>query len=382
MSTNSKKIKFLLFLFLIKTSVIFAQSFSIPHFENTNLLYGINKAPYVTGSSALLFKLRFAPHHTVYFDMDIDANIEKLPEFFYSPQDPQFDGKFRFWGASINFPKIKNKPVAIGIFTGKYDTLGSDSVLQELLKTKIPEPEFRRHHPGSAFRPRNFVQGTGLGIYGAFTSRLYMGTYVTWNEKINDDLQIKSDFRLGGAFDFFAFDFFAGASFPKNLKKTKLRAGVAVLFKTDDDYDFFSEAGLAEIKIENMSVKDFTSNFYASFEARIKKNFMQSAVACFVSPVFLLPQSIKDPSLKDSFFMGLSADISFGNSDTHGGIHLMGTVNPLKPTVITPFSFLVSPFYTLKFESIEFDFRLPVNPLLYNDISKMITAQISIKAVY
>ena len=60
----------------------------------------------------------------------------------------------------------------------------------------------------------------------------------------------------------------------------------------------------------------------------------------------------------------------------------MGTINPLKPTMITPFSFLIIPFYTLRADGFTLDFRLPVNPLLYKDISKMITAQISIKAVY
>ena len=325
------------------------------------------------------------PSNKFYFDMSIDANIDRLIDFFSPAQDPKFNGNFRFLGASLNFPKIQNQPLSFAVFTGIYDTLGSDSILQEHLKVKMPDPEFRRYHPASAFRPRNFVEGTGFSFYGAFSSGFYLGTYLAWNEKLEDKLQIKSDFRMGGTFDFFTFDFFAGAAFQKNIAKTKLRTGLAMLLWADDDYDFFTEIGIAEIKVENMTMKDFTSNFYASFEARIKKDMIKSSIACFVSPVFLLPQSINDPLLKDSFFTGVSADIRVGNIETknmEGGIHLMGTVNPLKPTIITPFSFLISPFYTIRANDFTVDFRLPINPLLYKNISKMITAQISIKAVY
>lgn len=385
MSIKDKKINLLLFFFLVNISLIFSQGFSVPHFENTNTFYGLDGKPYINADSQLFLKLRMEPSNKFYFDMSIDANIDRLIDFFSPAQDPKFNGNFRFLGASFNFPKIQNHPISFAIFTGIYDTLGSDSILQEHLKVKMPDPEFRRYHPASAFRPRNFVEGTGFSFYGAFSSGFYLGTYLAWNEKLEDKLQIKSDFRMGGTFDFFTFDFFAGAAFQKNIAKTKLRTGLAMLLWADDDYDFFTEIGIAEIKVENMTMKDFTSNFYASFEARIKKDMIKSSIACFVSPVFLLPQSINDPLLKDSFFTGVSADIRVGNIETknmEGGIHLMGTVNPLKPTIITPFSFLISPFYTIRANDFTVDFRLPINPLLYKNISKMITAQISIKAVY
>lgn len=385
MSIKGKKIKFLMFIFLMNTSLIFSQGFSVPHFENTNIFYGLNSKPYIDADSILMLKLRLEPSNIFYFDMNIDASIDKLIDFFSPVQYPKFNGNFSFLGASLNFPTIKNRPLSLAIFTGIYDTLGSDSILQEHLKVKMPDPEFRRYHPVSAFRPLNFVQGTGFGIYGTFFSGFYLGTYLTWNEKLKDKLQINYDFRMGGAFDFFAFDFFAGAAFSANFINTKIRTGFAMLFKADDDYDFFAEIGIGEIKVNKISVKDFTSNFYASFEARIKKDLIKSTISSFVSPVFLLPKSINDPLLKDSFFTGLSADISFGNLETknmEGGFFLMGALNPLKPTIITPFSFLISPFYTIKATSFILDFRLPVNPLLYKDIAKMITAQISIKAVY
>ncbi|MGI5111507.1 hypothetical protein [Treponema putidum] len=385
MSIKNKKIKFLLTIFLINGHLIFAQNFSVPYFENTNILYGLNDSPYVTGNSLLTCKLRIEPSHILYFDMDIDANIDKLFSFFSSVEDPKLNGNFRFKGASINFPQIKNKPISLGIFTGIYDTLGSDSILQEHLKIKMPDPEFRKYYPVSAFRPQNFVKGTGAGVYGTFSSGFYMGAYISWNEKLKDDLKINSDFRMGGAFGLFAFDFFAGAAFPMNVSKTKLRTGIAALFQADDDYDFFTEAGVAEIKLEKMDIKDFTSNFYASFEARIKKDFFNSAIACFVSPIFLLPQSIQHPSLKDSFFTGISTNISFGNIETYnmqGGLFIMGSLNPLKPTLITPFSLLISPFYTVKIKNLELDFRFPINPLSYNETAKIISGQISIKAVY
>ena len=385
MNIKNKKISILLFLFLFTAPLVSAQTFSVPHFENINLFYGLNTKPYITANSLLSLKLRFSLSHICYFDLDINAKINKLIDFFSPIQSPKEMGDFSFYGASLNFPNINNRPISLGIFTGIYDSLGSDSILQEHLKIKMSEPEFRKHYPSSAFRPRNFIQGTGLGLYGTLSSGFYMGIYAYWNEKLKNDLRIKSDFRMGGSFDFFAFDFFAGAAFSLNISETKLRTGFAMLFNADTDYEFFAEAGLSEIKLEKPSLELFVSNFYASFEARIKKDFMSSSIACFVSPVFLLPASISDPSLKDSFFTGISTNLSFGNIETHnmaGGINLMGSLNPLKPAVISSFSFLISPFYTFRIGRFECDFRLPVNPLLYNNIPKMVTGQISIKAVY
>lgn len=385
MITKNTKIRWLFLIFLLNFSVVSAQVFSIPNFETTNLFYGSNTKPYLNASSSSSLKFRLEPLYLFYIDMDIDANINRLIDFFLPTEAPKFQGNFRFLGASINFPKIKNLPISLGIFTGIYDTLGTDSILQEHFKTKMPDPSFRQNYPASAFRPRNFIQGTGFGVYGPFSSNFYMGFYTSWNEKLNDNLAINSDFRMGGSFSFFSFDFFAGAVLNSNFKKTKLRTGIAMLFDSDGDYNFFAEAGVAEIKIEKANSEHFNSNFYSSFEAKIRKDFVSSAISFFVSPVFLLPEIINDTTLKNSFFTGLSADIKFGNieiNNMEGGISVMGSLNPLKPMLITPFSLLISPFYTLKVENFELDFRTPISPLLYKNTTKAVTVQISIKAVY
>ena len=101
MSIKSKKIKFLLLFFFIKTTLVFSQGFSVPHFENTNTFYGLTTKPYITADSVIQLKLRMEPSNKFYFDMNIDANIDRLIDFFYQAQDPKFNGNFRFLGASF-----------------------------------------------------------------------------------------------------------------------------------------------------------------------------------------------------------------------------------------------------------------------------------------
>ncbi|AGT43593.1 hypothetical protein [Treponema pedis] len=384
MFANVKKLCCLTFLlFTVLTAP--AQNISIPHFESVNTFYGIGSSPYIGANSVSDLILRFSPSHILYMDLSINADIQKLLNFFSPVSDYRKPGKFDFLGASVNFPHIKNNLLSVGVFTGFYDYLGSDSLLQEHIKEKLPEPDFRKRYPASAFRPQNTVKGTGFTVHGALKSGFYMGLYSYWNEELRENLRISGDVRFGGNFDFFSFDFFAGAALPLKIKQSEFRTGITMLFKADDYYEFFTEAGVAKISIADISPNLFMSNFYASFEARIKHDKVNTAIACFISPVFLLPAGINDPALKDSFFTGLNTMLTFGSLNLYnveGGFSVLASVNPQKPALITPFSFSISPFIAFKINKIEFDCRIPINPLMYNNLKQMFTGQISIKAVF
>lgn len=381
---NNKKLYCAAF-FLFTVLMLKAQHIFIPHFESTNTFYGIDTKPYIRASSISSLKLRVMFSPICYADMNIHADIEQLLQFFSPIDGRETAGEFHFFGGSLNFPHIKNKLFAISIFTGLYDYLGSDALLQEHIKAKMSEPAFRTKYPASAFKPQNTISGTGIAVHGAAKTGFYSGLYAYWNQKLSEEMQIKTDIRFGGNFDFFSFDLFAGAAVPKNIKSTELRTGITMLFTADDYYDFFLEAGIGKIKIEKPVIETFVSNFYALFEARIKKEKINAAIACFVSPVFLLPSGIMDTTLKDSFFAGLNTTLTFGSIyfyNVEGGFSVLASVNPKKPALITPFSFSVSPFISFKINRLEFDLRFPINPLMYKNIKQMFTGQFSVKAVF
>ncbi len=381
---NNKKLYCTAF-FLFTVLMLKAQHISVPHFENVNTFYGIDAKPYVGAASISSLKLRVMFSHICYADMNIHADIEQLLHFFSPIEGHGSIGVFNFFGGSLNFPHIKNKLFAFSIFTGLYDYLGSDSLLQEHIKAKMSEPVFRTKYPASAFKPQNTISGTGIALHGASKNGFYSGGYAYWNQKLHEDIRIKTDIRFGGKFDFFSFDVFAGAAVPKDIKSAEFRTGITMLFTADEYYDFFLEAGIGKIKIEKPAMENFVSNFYASFEARIKKEKINAAIACFVSPVFLLPSGITDAVLKDSFFAGINTALTFGSLyfyNVEGGFSILASVNPQKPALITPFSFSVSPFITFKINRLEFDLRFPVNPLMYKNIKQMFTGQFSVKAVF
>ena len=365
----------------------YAQIISIPHLESTNVFFGTNNSPYIGAYSDTALKLRFTPSYICYFDAGLYAKVNDLIKFFNPVQEnPAYKGELNCLGASVNVPHIKNKTVSVSLFTGDFGELGTDSVLQEHLKTKMEGPRFQKYYPGLAFKPQKKIKGSGFTVYGAFQPGMYTGVYTYWNERLHDTLEVKTDFRMGGSFDFFTFDLFAGAAIsPLNMGNSTFRAGTAMLFTAGENYDFFAEAGLAKISLRNISPEDFTKAFYALFEARIKKNIFTASISSFLSPVFLLPAGITNMSLKDSSFLGLNALFAFGNlteGKMEGGVSVLVSVNPQKPALITPFSFSLAPFYTVRINSAELDFRLPINPLLYNDLKNMIVGQFSIKAVF
>lgn len=386
MEHKYKKIICILFIIFIFTLTLIAKDvyLSPADFETTNILYAKDKAPYVTISSASSAKVRWRLTHLCYADFAINAYTADIQEIFTKKTEKNPNTVLNFFGASINFPNIKNKTISMNLFTGFYDRLGSDSILQEHLKTAMPEPAFRKNYPASAFRPPNSVEGLGFSVYGAGISGIYSAFYSYWNERLGNDFKFIIDGRLGGSFSFVNLDFFGEAAIPQKITNTELKTGITMLFFTDSYYEFFAEIGLNKIPVTYFSVNNFISNFYASFEARIKKGIFNTNIACFTAPVFNLPVGVSDKT-KDMHFIGFSYMMSFGNitvSRMEGGLSLLACINPQQPAIITPFSFSISPSFTFRIDRAEIDLRLPINPLMYNDLKQMFAGQVSVKAVF
>ena len=289
-----------------------------------------------------------------------------------------------FLNASLNFPSILGKRISLALFFGKYDDLGSDSILREHIKASASASVFMKNYPANIFRPNLDIRGAGIALYGALPNGFYTGFYTHWNTKIDDSLMYTNDFRFGFAYSTFAFETFLGFMAKKNADDFRVRLG-AMGSVNIEDYELFFEMGFARLAIHNLSWNEINSQFYVLFEPRVKKEKYNIAVSFFMSSPFQLPKDMDDKELRKTNFLGFNILVGFGNLEINrmmGGLSLLTAVNILNVTEVTPFTFSIAPFLTVAAGQVEFDFRLPFNPLLYKDLRRAIMGQVSVKAVY
>lgn len=371
-------------IFLIFSFALNAQRVIISPFDLQSSIYGGENKKSVEIDVYMKSGLRVETNPFVYFDVSFDINIKKLPSFFHFFPDKRTAGEVKFLNASLSFPNLGAKYLSAALFWGKYDELGSESVIREYVKRKIAPPEFRKFYPASIFKPNTDIDGLGFAMYGAGSSGLYGGIYSYWNSKLGKDFVYTNDLRFGGAAGSFVFDSFASFAAKINIKDSKFRFGLTS-FLDAEEYGLYFESGFAESCISELTAEAIQSKFYVLFEPRINKRIFNAAFSFFMSPVFTLPENLKNGSLDKSSLIGLNTLLGFGNLDLYkinGGISILTTLNPKNPSNLTPFSLSISPFFTVKTGKIEFDLRIPVNPLMYKDLRKAIIAQFSMKAVY
>lgn len=289
-----------------------------------------------------------------------------------------------FLNASLNFPSILGHRISLALFFGKYDELGSDSILREHIKAFASASVFMKSYPANIFRPNLDIKGAGIALYGALPNGFYTGFYTHWNTKTGDSLAYTNDFRFGFTYSTFAFETFIGFMAQKRAEDFRVRLG-AMGSANIEDYELFFEMGLARLAIQKLSLNEINSQFYVLFEPRVKKEKYNIAISFFMASPFQLPKDINDKNLKEKNFLGFNILVGFGNLEFHrvtGGFSILTAVDLLNITEVTPFSFSIAPFLTVGAGQVEFNFRMPFNPLLYKDFRRAIMGQVSVKAVY
>lgn len=375
---------FLFSVFFVSWTVLSAQQVVFLPFYLNSSIYGNKDKKSLEADVYMKSGLRVETNPFVYFDLSLDLNIKKLPSFFHILPEKRTAGDFKFLNASLNFPNLGSKYLSLALFWGKYDELGSETIMNEYVKRRLIPSEFRKFYPASVFKPNTDVEGMGFALYGAGSSGFYGGIYSYWNNKTGKDFAYANDLRFGGYADYFVFDFFAGFSAKRNLRDSKLRFGITGFLEAEE-YGIYFEGGLAEFKLIGVNSKVLQSRFYVLFEPRVRKKIFNGAFSFFMSPIFNVPDSFKTGNTDNSALVGLNSLFGFGDLDVYGlngGFSVLTTLDMKNISNVTPFSLSVSPFITARIGKVELDARLPLNPLKYKDLLRAVIVQFSIKAVY
>lgn len=289
-----------------------------------------------------------------------------------------------FLNASMNFPSIMGKRISLSLFFGKYDELGSDSILREHLKSSASASVFMKSYPANVFRPNLDISGVGLALYGATTNGFYTGFYSHWNAKTNEDLTYTNDLRFGFSYSSFSFESFIGFLAKREASDFRVRMGLMGSISIEE-YELFFEMGLARLSLQNLGWEEINSQFYVLFEPRITRPLFNVAVSFFMASPFQLPNDLESKELRATNFIGFNLLVGLGNLEEHkvnGGVSLLTSVNLLNFTEVTPFTFSIGPFITAKLSDVELSLKIPFNPLMYADLRRAVMAQFSVKAVY
>ncbi|MGP1437544.1 MAG: hypothetical protein ACTTKH_00560 [Treponema sp.] len=383
-----RKTPLLIFLVLIYIfSINKADALCIPAypFEFSYSIYsGENKGD-VTNLLRINAGIRLEMLKAMYFDIffkgDLILNMNKEKGLYADLLQKDIQ---EFLNVSANFPSIMGKRISFSLFFGKYDELGSDSILREHLKRSASASIFMKSYPANVFRPNLDILGVGLALYGAASNGFYTGFYSHWNAKTNDDLVYTNDFRFGFNYSSFSFESFVGFLAKKNARDFRMRIGLMGSISIEE-YELFFEMGFARLALQNFGWKELNSQFYVLFEPRITRPLFNVAVSFFMSSPFQLPSDLENKDLRNTNFIGFNLLVGVGNLEEHkvnGGISLLTSVNLLNFTEITPFTFSIGPFLTAKAGEVELNFKIPFNPLLYADLRRAVMAQFSVKAVY
>lgn len=289
-----------------------------------------------------------------------------------------------YLNASFNFPYMTKKAISLSLFFGKYDRLGSDSILREYIKSSSPSSSFMKSYPANIFRPDLDVKGAGFALYGATSNGFYAGFYSHWNTKTQDDFSYTNDLRFGFAYSTFSFDSFLGFITKKEGDDFRVRMGLMSNVKVEE-YELYFEMGFAQLALHKISWEELNSQFYALFEPRVVRPIYNVAVSFFMSSPFQLPKDLEDEKLRNTSFLGFNILLGFGNLEEHrinGGISTLASIKLVNVAEVTPFTLSLGPYLTFLVKSMEFNLRIPINPLLSRDLRRAVMAEVSIRAVY
>lgn len=319
------------------------------------------------------FSTRFIPTNYVLMNLDVSAFIDDIPEFVHPLTEYRRPAHLYLDGASIQFPYINEKPITASIFSGYFDDPSSSSLLREYFKITYSKPAFRSLPSGKVFDPDIDVSGTGIALTGVPKNKnIALGAYGYWNSLTGDEAKITSDVRIATP----------GTSFPANAYlgfhgeiptgKAFFRGGFSSLLGSDTSGQLYIEAVLKDYA---PGKKRIDRNIHMLFEPRIKGEYQDISLTFFYSPV----------EENNTNFLGTNLLWGIGNMERHkmrGGISLLGSFNPENPGTLTPFSFSVTPFYSIMKGDFVFQIAAALNPLLMSDYRTAGKIQATIKAVY
>lgn len=317
---------------------------------------------------------RFVPADWIRFRASAAFLAYDAIDFLHPSPDKNIPAIVAFTGASVALPSFFDSPLNFAVFTGLFDDPASDSLLRDLLKTSIAEPEFLSMPTGNGLRSETWIQGTGMAMTAnPGKSGSCVGMYAYWNTLTGDDSTLTGDIRFARADELYRVNLFTGGTVNLGDATQKVRAGVSSILISPAGNELYFGAGLRASK---PNVNHFADNLFFVFEPRLVRENADLSFAFFSAPSGL--------EEAEGTFLGLNALAGFGNlsrSGIRGGVSVLTSFDPANPASVTPFSFSLSPFCSIMVRDFLLNLTIVVNPLLLDDPEKMGQIQLHFKAV-
>jgi len=368
---------------LLISASLSASGFSLAGFDLVSVGFMPEDAdtPLVTTSGSI--SGRYIPASWVNFRAGVSFTLADTADFFNPLPGDQTPGSLFFDNASVNFRFRLPQPLGISFFTGTFDDPSSDSLLREFLKTSIDAPEFHELSSGAAFSPENTIGGTGFMIASVpGNANAVAGIYAYWNSQRGTDAIMTGDARIAAASDLWRLNAFAGLSIQPSESELSFRGAITALFASASGTELYVAAGVRNTEFRNSRID---RNVFLIFEPRLYWENADLALSFFSSPVFPENSYSTISTEAESNYLGASILAGFGNIDTlrmRGGVSLLGSINPSDPGTVTPFSFSVTPFYSMMVSDFLLTLSTAIKPLLLDDPETAMEICVKIKAVY
>lgn len=321
---------------------------------------------------------RFVPFNWLRLTARGSIDIADMLTFLNTFPGQDTKGAIDFDGASVEFPTFMGLPLSLTAFTGYLDDISSDTLLRTQLKTPIATPEFLDLPIASAFSNEAEIYGNGCALaIVPGNNPFVVGMYVYAIQNDARETVASMETRFASYGEVYKANIYGGLSGNFQTSELFVRGGFTALFTTDSGNELFMQAGIIPFNPTSGSKPE--KNLYLVFEPRLHFGFLDIALSFFGSPL------LSDSGTIEGNYLGGNALVGFGSVDKdgmRGGISLMGTIDPERPGVLTPFTFIVTPFYTIKVSDYLLEISAALNPLGMNSLSSAGELRIGMKAVY
>ncbi len=376
------KVLFFLF-FTIFPAMLWAYGFTLAGFHLVSVGYMPEDSDTPIALTEGSVSARFIPTSWVNIRGGVSFLLPDTADFFKPDADTATPGMLLFDNASINFRLPSSIPAGVTVFTGSLDDPSSDSLLREWLKCSMEEPEFHSLPAALAFSSENVISGTGLEIaLVPGNANCVTGMYGYWNSRTGSDAIYTGDARVAATSDLWRANAFAGLSVQPSDTEVTFRGALTAVLSAGSGNELYFSAGLGNSEFGDSRLG---RNLYLVFEPRLYWDNADLALSFFSSPVFPGNDLSYVPEDAESNYLGGNLLAGFGNLETlgmRGGISLLGSINPEDPGSVTPFSFSVTPFYTMMVSDFKLTVSSAIKPLLLGDPGTAIVICCSLKAVY
>lgn len=323
---------------------------------------------------------RFVPVSALRINGSAFFALPDTLRFFHGDLEERTLGYALFKGASAEMPLFLGSGLDAALFTGIYTDPSSDDLLRRYQKKSIEPPRMTANLAARLLPVSLPVEGTGIALAGVpGNGNTALALYSYWDGKPLDRSVIRNDFRAAMAAESLRCNLFAGSRLSAATADVRLRGALTASFGNSDRAEFFAGLGVRDITPGS----DMERKAYLMFEPRLRGDWHEFAFSFFSAPMYAVEND--GTETYGGTFFGSNLLLALGSLERkgfRGGLAVSGAIDPSSPGRLTPVSFSVNPFVTLRVSDYEMDAALTVNPFWLDDPALAGELTLSLKAVY